>query len=212
MEFKDDSGYAGARLKVKQPSPLNAEPSCPAELTESWITPPELAFQRNHGEILHYDRHAFRLVLRIHDEVASRVGPREMRLGLDDLRDQRWPTTRVVAALQVRSRNLTREPGLTILQCAGNRRDEMSERGGKTEGLGWGNAVVSNARWEGYLLRPLLLSLLSLPDSTDASTLPAPLRDAHVEFESDQPCQDDDTYGSSIPLVEAMSVAPAPPS
>lgn len=125
IQFRDDSHYAGEWLSVKQSIPLNAEPSSPSALTEHWITPPEIFYQRNHGPVLIFDRDTFELTLTVDHETALKAGLEtygevEMKLGLKALEEQGWPKKDVAAALQ----------------CAGNRRDEMSERGGKTEGLG----------------------------------------------------------------------------
>lgn len=124
VEFRDDSKYAGDYLSVKQSIPLNAEPSSPGDLTEHWITPDNMFYQRNHGPIQFFDYDTFQLVIRVDQATAERVPAplekREMKLGLKALEEQGWPKKEVAAALQ----------------CAGNRRDEMSERGGKTEGLG----------------------------------------------------------------------------
>lgn len=59
----------------------------------------------------------------------------------------------------------------TTLQCAGNRRREMSEVR-HVNGLSWGNAAISTAKWTGASLRDVLTSLGTEP-SRDA---------VHVEF------------------------------
>ena len=58
------------------------------------------------------------------------------------------------------------------MQCAGNRRSELSKA--KTvRGLGWGHAAISTATWKGVKLRDVLLYAGYRPDGGVR----------HIEFE-----------------------------
>lgn len=86
------------------------------------------------------------------------------------------------------------------------RLDPLSTRTSADRGIcfSWGNAVLANGRWAGYLLRPLVLALLRLPPETGPADLPSSLHDTHVEFVSDQPCVDDEKYAGSVTLLELV--------
>jgi sulfite oxidase len=43
-----------------------------------------------------------------------------------------------------------------VLQCSGNRRNDMTRHAGKTNGLQWGVGAISNAEWEGVRLSDVL--------------------------------------------------------
>lgn len=118
------------RLRVRQESPLNAEPE-PGALIESFRTPNELFFLRNHGDIPAVDAGTFRL------EIDGLVES-PLSLSLADLR--RLPRITVGATLQ----------------CAGNRRRELMEVAPIPNELPWGSEAVSNAEWSGVSLREAL--------------------------------------------------------
>ena len=86
---------------------------------------------------------------------------------------------------------------VAALQCAGNRRKEMATlTGKKVSGVLWEDAVISNCSWGGVRLRDLLMRAgVTLRD------------DLHVQFASYAAlCEDDDYYGSSVPLAKAMNL------
>ena len=85
-------------------------------------------------------------------------------------------------------------------QCAGNRRATMAAKTGReVKGIKWGDGAASNVRWAGAGLRDILLSA-GLPESGGS------YEGYHVCFASYvAPCEDDEYYGGSIPLVDAMS-------
>ena len=110
--------------------PLNREPP-PAELVRAFLTPPALAYDRNHGPLPH-----------LAGAHTIRVGgvPGTAALTLADLRA--LPQHTVTAALQ----------------CAGNRRATM-RRARPVSGLDWGDGAVCNAAWTGPLLADVLAAL-----------------------------------------------------
>jgi sulfite oxidase len=118
------------RLRVRQESPLNAEPE-PGALIESFRTPNELFFVRNHGDIPQVDPGAYRLTV-------DGLVETPLSLSLSDLR--RFPRITVGATLQ----------------CAGNRRRELIEVAAIPNELPWDSEAVSNAEWSGVPLRDVL--------------------------------------------------------
>jgi sulfite oxidase len=117
-------------LIVRQASPLNAGPAL-SHLGASFVTPNELFFIRNHGEVPAVDPASFRV------EVQGLVR-RPLQLGLDDLR--RMPRVELTATLQ----------------CAGNRRSELAAVAPIPGELPWGLEAVSNATWAGVRLADVL--------------------------------------------------------
>jgi hypothetical protein len=68
-------------------------------------------------------------------------------------------------------------------------------------GVPWSDGVVANCRWGGARLRDVLQHLNLLPDDN--------VDDLHVCFASFSTlCQDDEYYGSSIPLAKATNMDP----
>jgi sulfite oxidase len=118
------------RFLVRQESPLNGGPA-PDVILDSFVTPNELFFVRNHGDIPQVDREAFRLTV---DGLADQP----LTLSLADLR--RFP--RVSAA--------------ATLQCAGNRRSELIGFAPIPGELPWGSEAISHAEWSGVRLRDVL--------------------------------------------------------
>ena len=118
------------RLIVRQASPFNGGPP-PETLRAGFVTPNELFFVRNHGEVPTVDPATFRL------EVKGEV-ERPLALSLADL-----------------GRFRRREVTATI-QCAGNRRSELVELKAIPHELPWGSEAVSNATWSGVALADVL--------------------------------------------------------
>jgi len=118
------------RLLIRQENPLNAGPA-PDVLLDSFATPNELFFVRNHGDIPAVDPAAWRLTV-------DGLVERPLSLSLADL--QRLPRLTVAATLQ----------------CAGNRRLEMMAVSPIPNELPWGTEAISNAEWSGVPLREVL--------------------------------------------------------
>jgi sulfite oxidase len=79
-------------------------------------------------------------------------------------------------------------------QCAGNRRKEMSAFK-KVKGVLWKDGVIANAKWSGIRLCDVLNHVGVQDDGH-----------GHVCFASHATlCQDDEYYGSSIPISKAMA-------
>ncbi|CAK7238372.1 hypothetical protein SEUCBS140593_010600 [Sporothrix eucalyptigena] len=122
------------RLIVLTQKPCNAEPA-PPQLARDFTTPNELFYVRNHMWVPVVDRaeaDQHKLTVELPDGDVREYT-------LDELRT-RFRHHRVTA----------------VLQCSGNRRSDMTKSVGKTNGLQWGTGAISNAVWEGVLLRDVL--------------------------------------------------------
>ncbi|XP_074905732.1 sulfite oxidase, mitochondrial [Buteo buteo] len=159
-------------LRVNSQKPFNAEP--PAELlAERFLTPNELFFTRNHLPVPAVDPGSYRLRV-------EGPGGRALSLSLAELRS-RFPKHEVTATLQ----------------CAGNRRAEMS-RIRPVKGLAWDIGAISTARWGGVRLRDVLL---------DAGFSEEREGEWHVCFEGLDADAAGVPYGASIPYGRAISPA-----
>lgn len=127
-------------MRVLSKQPINAEP--PGNLlTDSFLTPNEIFFVRNHHPVPHIDVNAYKLALTIQQgDIKDRQYAAASSLSLDDLR-QRYTPVMVT----------------TTIQCGGNRRLEMTDVE-KTNGASWQVSAISTAKWTGVSLRELLLT------------------------------------------------------
>ena len=132
-----DDAYAGdpkrsPLLQGLTSTPYNGEP--PATLlVNSYITPNELFYTRNHLPVPNVDADEYRLEVVV-------PGKRPLRLSLKDLKE-----------------NFPRHTIIATLQCCGNRTPEMSAAK-PSRGRVWGSTIISNAEWSGARLRDVLVS------------------------------------------------------
>lgn len=112
--------------------PFNAEPTL-GRLGRSFLTPGEFFYARNHASAPEVDPERYRLV------VSGLVGE-SLELSLDDVRG--FAKSEVTA----------------VLQCAGNRRDELIEVASMPGETPWKAGAIGNARWAGTPLREVLLA------------------------------------------------------
>lgn len=117
---------------IRDPEPFNAEPPL-GRLRQSFITPGELFFSRNHGSIPEVNSDGYRLVV-------GGLVDRTLEFSLEDLR------------------GLPREEVTAVLECAGNRRDGLMELAPIPGETPWGAGAISNASWAGVPLREVLLA------------------------------------------------------
>lgn len=180
------------RLVTHTAKPRNAEPPN-EELDKEFYTPNELFYVRNHMwvpvvEEKEADDHILSIELPDGDTV---------HYSLADLR-KKFPVHRVTA----------------VLQCSGNRRNDMTRHAAKTNGLQWGVGAISNAEWEGVRLADVLADAgLRVADATTFTKERDP---ASSEMTSDEALAVTDpnthhvqfsgleAYGSSIPLSTAL--------
>lgn len=155
--------------------PYNGEPLALSKLISSFQTPVNLFFVRNHAAVP--DLSDTSRVLIDGNDIDSPIS-----LSMSELKEK-FTVHTIIAALQ----------------CAGNRRSEMSLTS-PIGGLPWGAGACGNASWTGVLLRDVLLSLgIKEHDS----------HRFHVAFEGADGVKEHDYkvgYGSSIPLRKALAL------
>ena len=192
--------------------PLNTEPYS-KDLANSFITPSDLIFNRNHESVVQTDPPSstgtdWTIGISVQDDASlSWLKLSASSLSLESVRKDH-DLVEVVATLE----------------CAGNRRAELSSSHHPAQGIQWGNAVIANVIWGGASLRSMLLAA-GVPDPfshhSDPSSLEpssaASLREsacwarplhlhlfsAQESIESDDPSRKE-YFAASIPLTTAM--------
>ncbi|XP_039250360.2 sulfite oxidase-like [Styela clava] len=155
-------------FRVNSAKPFNAEP--PLEvLTDSFITPNEMFYVRNHLPVPEVDPETFRL------EIV--IGPKSIKYSLEDLKKFQWSTV------------------TTTIQCAGNRREEMSNYK-PVKGLSWGASAIGTAKWTGPRLRDLLMTSGLNPNHPSLK---------HIQFDGLDCDISNSCYGASIPAKNALN-------
>ncbi|KAK5662162.1 hypothetical protein OQA88_8067 [Cercophora sp. LCS_1] len=180
--FKDDP-VRDPRLVVHTSKPRNAEPPND-ELVQAFKTPNELFYVRNH--------------MWVPVVAKEREGEHALEIELPDGETRRY----TLAELKAR---FPTHKVTAVLQCSGNRRNDMTRHAGKTNGLQWGVGAISNAEWEGVRLADVLadagLKTASPTSATRTSSVEADApepKSLHVQFSGLE------AYGSSIPLPKAV--------
>lgn len=159
------------RLIIRSEDPFNAEPTL-SRLRAHVVASTEDFYVRSHGNVPDVDAVAFRL------SVTGKVD-NDLSLSLQDLREQFDEHT--VEA---------------VLQCAGNRREDLDEVK-PVSGDPWAPGAIGNAIWTGVPLADVLKFA-----GVDADA------EMHVAFSSLDECTVDGKtfkYGASIPMTKAMS-------
>lgn len=117
-------------VEVRKDHPYNAE-TPPGLLRESFITPTDSFYVRNHGDVPEVDPKRYRLRV-------SGLVERPLELSLEEIKS--FPKTDLVSTLY----------------CAGNRRAELMEKKAIPGKVAWETGATGNARWGGVLLRDVL--------------------------------------------------------
>jgi sulfite oxidase len=125
------------RFVIKEQQPLNAGPPLHM-LPETFVTPQELFYVRNHGTV-------------------PSVHPAHYRLGVGGL------VMRQLSLSLPTLHALPRREVCAALQCAGNRRSELAAVEPIPGELPWGAEAVGNAVWAGAALRDVLEAAGVLP-------------------------------------------------
>ncbi|MGE0639024.1 MAG: sulfite oxidase [Thermoanaerobaculia bacterium] len=115
---------------VRQEQPFNGGPPLD-EVGARFVTPNDLFFVRNHGDVPEVDLGTFRLEVR---------GDVERPLSLAFAELDRYPRREITATLQ----------------CAGNRRQELIDWKPIPHELPWGSEAISTAVWRGISLADVL--------------------------------------------------------
>src|SRR6185295_18384717 len=118
-------------LIIHTTAPVNAERPI-EKLRENFVTPQELFYIRNHGEIPDINKETFRLVV-------NGMVEKELELSLDKIMND-FPKHSVMATLQ----------------CAGNRRDQLIAVAPVPGEVPWQSGAIGNAEWGGVPLREVL--------------------------------------------------------
>ncbi|RQM26959.1 hypothetical protein B5M09_010057 [Aphanomyces astaci] len=214
-------------FKVNASQPFNAEP--PAELlTESFITPNDLFFVRNHLPVPDIDASTFKLEIAglgvrsgTSDDIdvnhafwSSQTEPHAMTTGNPD-----QPNT-VAFTLDELKKTFNEHTIVTTLQCAGNRRAEMSAVK-PVKGLSWDTTAVSTATWTGVLLSEVL-AYIGVSEEQHCRAFPSACPTcANLPLTNDYPSECSSTiehchlegldkdvtgqsYGASIPISTAL--------
>jgi sulfite oxidase len=157
------------RLRRITEKPCNAE-TPGDELAASFLTPNETFYVRNH------------MWVPVVDE--SEADNHGITIELPDGEVKTYSIGELKARFKQHS--IT-----AVLQCSGNRRNDMTTHAKKTNGLQWTVGAISCAKWEGVRLRDVL---------ADAGlSLSNPGEDArHVQFSGLE------AYGASIPIESAI--------
>nr|CAG4719431.1 unnamed protein product [Naegleria fowleri] len=174
--YANDPKNRNPILQVNMDKPFNAE-TPPSILVDKFITPNEVFFIRNHLPVPKLDADTYLL------EISGLGIETPIKLTLNDLKNNE----------KLKHHTLT-----VALQCAGNRRTEMSCYK-PPRGLGWTNAAVGNAQWTGVKL----IDVLKLYGITEEKILNEG-KVKHVEFKG----ADTDgisSYAISIPVDRATS-------
>uniref|UniRef100_A0A8D8G340 sulfite oxidase n=1 Tax=Culex pipiens TaxID=7175 RepID=A0A8D8G340_CULPI len=120
-------------LRAATERPFNAEPP-PSMLVDSFLTPNELFYVRNHLPVPEVDIKEYEL------DVEVELNGKSKSFKYEDLK--KFPKVTVTAAIM----------------CGGNRRGEMMEVK-PIKGLPWGPAAVGNAQWSGVRLVDVLKAM-----------------------------------------------------
>ncbi|KAK4159442.1 mitochondrial sulfite oxidase [Cladorrhinum sp. PSN259] len=180
--FVDDP-VRDARLITHTLKPRNAEPPN-EELDRSFHTPNELFYVRHHMWVPVVEEgkvNQYALTIELPDGETRQYTLAQLK--------ERFPTHKVTA----------------VLQCSGNRRNDMTRHAGKTNGLQWGVGAISNAEWEGVRLSDILadagLKVTNTSPLAPSSEDVTDVKSLHVQFTGLE------AYGASIPLPKAIDPA-----
>lgn len=153
------------RLCILTARPCNAE--SPGEALSEFCTPNETFYVRNHMWVPTIEEEDHNLVVELSDG-----------------------TEKTYTMLDLKSRFKQHKITAT-LQCAGNRRNDMTKHARQTNGLQWTVGAISTAEWEGVKLRDILTD-----SGLDTNHLSSD--DKHAQFLGLE------AYGASIPLYKAI--------
>jgi sulfite oxidase len=161
-------------LKVNSEKPFNAETPA-AILVDKFLTPNEIFYVRNHLPVPLVTTDTYELII-------SGNGVRDVKFTIDELK--KFKQCKVV----------------TTMQCAGNRRKEMSDTK-PVKGLDWTIGAIGTAEWTGVKLRDLLQFAGLDADKLEFEDDP---KIQHVQFEGLDQDVTGSKYGGSIPISKVV--------
>jgi len=156
-------------LLIRSKKPFNAEVP-PEILVENMVTPNGLFFVRNHLPVPSIDVKNYVL------EITGETLKQPIKLTLEDLKTK-----------------FKKETIMATIQCAGNRRNDMSGIK-EVKGGFWDTGAISNANWSGARLRDILI--YAGVDPNDPRIEHIQMVGLDKDFEK--------SYGASIPIEDAM--------
>lgn len=158
-------------MLVHEEEPFNAEPP-PIALADSSLTPLDAFYVRGHAPVPELDEVGWSLHF-------DGLTERDLDVGIEDLRGERFAQREVIATLQ----------------CAGNRRSGLIEVRDIPGEAPWGPGATGTATWRGVSLKEILETVGVKPEARYVAFVGA---DRSEEAEPPQ------LYGGSIPLAKAM--------
>lgn len=153
------------RLRTLTARPCNAE--TPGSGLTEFLTPNEMFYVRNHMWVPVVEEPEHRLTIELSDGEEKSYTMKELK--------EQFKTHRITATLQ----------------CAGNRRKDMTDNAKKTNGLQWTAGAISSAEWEGVRLGDVLADA-----GLEVNNLPEDAK--HAQFMGLE------AYGASIPMSKAI--------
>ena len=147
-------------LRYISRKPINAEPPL-SLLTDSWITPTELWFVRNHHPVVHVpDASKHKLVVDWDTSIVRNDKSNSISSSSTNNDNNSGSTgnrsTELTLSVQDLKTRFKAHTVVATLQCGGNRRAEMSDIE-RTNGSNW-SAAISTAKWKGVRLRDVLIA------------------------------------------------------
>lgn len=174
-------------MKFYQRQPINAEPPG-FVLTDSWITPADMWFVRNHHPVVNTPIDDVD-----HKHEVDICFARDL---VDEAGQEKSIKSFTLADLKTK---FPRHSVVSTVQCGGNRRAEMTSLE-RTNGSNWEISAISNAKWTGVRLRDVLAFMGITEESLfgeEGDDRKAPIK--HVHFVSN------DGMEASIPIKKALS-------
>jgi len=164
-----------AVLKVNTQKAFNAE-TPPSILIDDFITPNEIFFVRNHLPVPVVDHKKYGLQI-------TGIGVKDVKLTVEDLKTM-----------------FIHYSVITTMQCAGNRRSEMSAAK-PVKGIEWTSGAIGTAEWTGVRLRDVLQYAGLDPEKCENNP-----KIRHVQFEGLDQDMTHTHYGGSIPIEKAIDL------
>lgn len=160
-------------LKVNTQKAFNAE-TPPSILIDEFITPNDIFFVRNHLPVPIIDPKRYELHI-------TGIGVKDVKLTVEDLKTL-----------------FIHHSVITTMQCAGNRRAEMSAAK-PVKGIEWTSGAIGTAEWTGVRLSDVLQYAGLDPEKCENNP-----KIKHVQFEGLDRDMTQTHYGGSIPIEKAI--------
>ena len=173
---------AEGKLRIPSEHPWNSEPSDLSQLVETFYTPNDIFFIRNHNPVPYIQAEEYELEI----EANERAGIQARRFTLKELKEK-FPRHEVVSALQ----------------CAGNRQEDyVTEDRPLYVAPHWRNGAIGNAKWAGVKVRDVLRECGMDVDNIALGNKPANAKIANfIAYDTDETGV---PYAGVIPVEKAL--------